>query len=77
MISAEEARKMTETAIKNGVKNEVERIEREMDEAIKEGHNSISLDGTISRPTVEYLRKLGYEVNTGSQYNESYFTINW
>lgn len=77
MTTASEARKKTEAVRNNGVKRDVERIEREIQEAISKGDNNIALDGVISRPTAEYLRSLGYEVNTGSQYNESYFTIKW
>ena len=47
------------------------------EEAIRNGDNNIALDGTISHPTANYMRQLGYEVHTGSQYNESYFTIKW
>ena len=77
MISANEARKKTEEIRNNGVYQELKRIEREIEEAIGKGGNNIALDGTISHPTANYLRQLGYEVHTGSQYNESYITIKW
>ena len=77
MISANEAREKTEAVRNNGVERELERIEHEIEEAIRNGDNNIALDGTISHTTANYMRKLGYEVHTGSQYNESYFTIKW
>lgn len=77
MISANEAREKTEAVRNNGVERELERIEHEIEEAIRNGDNNIALDGTISHQTANYMRQLGYEVHTGSQYNESYFTIKW
>lgn len=77
MISANEAREKTEAVRNNGIERELERIEHEIEKAIRNGGNSIALDGTISDPTANYMRKLGYEVHTSSQYNESYFAIKW
>lgn len=77
MISANEARKKTESVRNNGVERELERIEHEIEKAINKGDNNIALDGTISHPTANYMRQLGYEVHAGNQYNESYFTIKW
>lgn len=77
MISANEAREKTEAVRNSGVEHELERIEHEIEEAISKGDNNIALDGTISHPTANYMRQLGYEVHTGGQYNESYFTIKW
>lgn len=77
MISANEAREKTEAVRNNGVERELEKIEHEIEEAIRNGDNNIGLDGTISHPAANYMRQLGYEVHTGSQYNESYFTIKW
>ena len=80
MISANRARKKTEAvrnARNNNGKYEMKNIEREIEDAINRGENKISFVGTISQQTTERLRKLGYEVHTGSQYNESYFTIKW
>lgn len=77
MISAEEAREKTEAVRNNGVEQELKRIEHEIDKAISNGDNNIALDGSISHPTANYLRQLGYEVHNGGKYNESYFTIKW
>lgn len=73
IITASEARAKTESVRNDRVSREMKRIEQE----ICKGDNNIALDGTIKRETVEHLRSLGYEAHTGSQYNESYFTIKW
>ena len=77
MISADDAREKTEAIRNSVVERELERIEHEIDEAIRKGDNNIALDGSISPLAANHLRQLGYEVCTGSQYNESYFTIKW
>ncbi len=77
MITANEAREKTELARQSDTKREMERIEHEIEQAISKGDNNIALDGAISHTTAKCLRNLGYEVHTGSQYNESYFTIKW
>ena len=77
MISANEAREKTEEVRNSGFERELKRIEHEIEEAIRKGDNNIALDGTISRQTANYMQQLGYEVHSGSQYNESYFTIKW
>lgn len=77
MITASEAKAKTEAARNDDISREMERIEREIEQAICKGDNNIALDGAIKRETAEHLRSLGYEVHVGSQYNESYFTIKW
>lgn len=56
MISANEAREKTEAVRNNGVERELEKIEHEIEEAIRNGDNNIALDGTISHPTANYMR---------------------
>lgn len=75
MISAEVARKHTEEMRQNGLKYEISKIEPEIEKAILQGENHVTSDGSLSKPTGDYLRSLGYEVEHVSQYNESYYTI--
>lgn len=77
MISAREARERAEKATQNGIQKEIEKIEPEIEKAILQGKNHVTLGGSLSKPTGDYLRSLGYEVEHGSQYNESYFTVKW
>lgn len=76
MISAKEAREKTRDAINNNTANELERIGREIEQAISKGYTSTSL-GMISDTAEKYLMNLGYKVYTGSQYNIEYCTIEW
>ena len=77
MITAQEAAKQTEEALRSMVTVELQKIERDIMRLISEGKRCYSFDGTISSNAKEELKKLGYEVNTGSQYNESYVSIKW
>lgn len=57
MITASEARAKMEAVRRNdGVSHEIERVELEIDQAIRKGNDNIVLDGTIKRETTEYLR---------------------
>ena len=38
---------------------------------------SISDDGYLQPETTQRLEELGYNVQTGSQYNEQYWSISW
>ena len=45
--------------------------------AIADGKFSISKDGCLKPEIRKKLEELGYKVETGSQYNESYYSISW
>lgn len=77
MFSAREARERAEKATQNGIQKEIDKIEPEIEKAILQGKNHVTLGGSLSKPTGDHLRSLGYEVEHGSQYNESYFTVKW
>ena len=77
MITADEARKRTKIVIDNFSTTEMQGIESEINKAINEGYFSISRDGCLARQTIKRLEELGYKVATGTQYNESYYTISW
>lgn len=77
MITAKEAR-----AISKQMNDQVDErimfeIERNIKVACEEGRTQISCDGTISCQLMQKLSDLGYVVNKGDQYQESYFTVEW
>ncbi len=77
MISASEARKKTENNINNGTTRELSEIMRQIEKAIANGKFSISNDGYLQSETEQKLEELGYKIKTGSQYNESYYSVSW
>lgn len=77
MISANDARLNTENNIDLCMTQELSKIEKQITEAISKGKFSICNDGILQHTTRQKLEELGYQVQTGSQYNESYYSINW
>ena len=77
MISAKEAKSQTELSRASEDETELLKIENEIKDAINRGVCSIHNDGCLSKPIKDELKKLGYKVYQGSQYNESYYSISW
>lgn len=77
MITAKEARAISEQ--KNGQADEkiMCEIEKKIKLACEGGKTQISCDGTISCRLMQKLSDLGYVVNKGDQYQESYFIVEW
>ena len=77
MISAKEAREQTELSRASEYEVELLKIENEIKDAINRGVCSINSNGHLSKTIEDELKKLGYKVCQGSQYNESYYSISW
>ncbi len=77
LLSAAEAKAMTEQSIDNLTSQKMAEINSKIRTAIENGEFSISEDGTLSFAIIEKLRKMGYKAENGSQYNESYWSISW
>ena len=77
MITAKRAAEVAEEVLRNALTTELKDIERCIMEEVEEGRKSCSFDGSISKEARKELERLGYEVKTGSQYNESYVIISW
>lgn len=77
MLSANEARAKTQNNIDDCVRQELKRLDEQISEAIAGGEFSIRNDGSLQPDTQKKLEELGYEVKTGTQYNESYYSVSW
>ena len=77
LLSASEAHKKTTDNIKNCLTKELAEISKKISDAIANGKFSISDDGCLQYETTQRLEELGYKVQTGSQYNERYWSISW
>ena len=73
MITAKEAREITEEALRCA---QLYEVEKKIKKAIGKGINCTNMD-YLSDVTVEELKKLGYEVNHHSTYYEEYWSIRW
>ena len=77
MISATEARFKAIVTIQKGLTDELKKITEEIQEAIAKGKFEIHNEGCLSDETKKVLKENGYKIETGSQYNQSYYFIRW
>ena len=77
MISAKEARKLSEQNKQNILNKEMTIIEEEINNEISQGNNNVYINCSISSDARQMLEQLGYDVKCGNQYNESYTNIEW
>jgi len=75
--SASEANKMTKNTIDSCTTQQLAELSKLIRDAIADGKFSISEDGCLKPETRKKLEKLGYKIETGNQYNESYYSISW
>lgn len=75
--SASEANKMTNNAIDSCTTQQLAELSKLIRDAITDGKFSISEDGCLKPETRKKLEELGYKVETGTQYNEPYYSISW
>lgn len=75
--SASEANKMTNNVIASCITQQLAELSKLIRDAIADGKFSISEDGCLKPETRKKLEELGYKVDTGTQYNESYYSISW
>ena len=75
--SASEANKMANHVIDNCTTKQLAELSKLIRDAIADGKFSISEDGCLKPETRKKLEELGYKVETGNQYNESYYSISW
>ena len=77
LLSAEESRKRADEAVDNDIKKQLQEIATEINAASKEGKYSYSKDDCLKPKIREKLEELGYELEVGSQYNQSWYSISW
>ncbi len=77
MLSASEAKAKTQNNINDGVTAELNEINILIENYIMAGKFSFSKDGSLEPETRRKLEELGYDVKTGMQKNESYYSISW
>lgn len=73
MISAKEAKQWADRY----ASKELDRIYRMISDAALEGKYSVCGEGNLQESTKRELEKLGYKVETGSQFNDLYFVVSW
>ena len=77
MISANQAREQSEHYFESKLDKEIEMIEQKILYATTQGKNYVYIEPAISTSAKQMLKQLGYKVEYGQQYNESYTNIEW
>lgn len=74
---AHEANNMTKHVIDGRTTQQLAELSKLIKDAIADGKFSISEDGCLKPEIRKKLEELGYKIETGNQYNESYYSISW
>lgn len=69
MMLASEAAKKSDEVIRNHLTDELKRIDSLIDKTVMSGEKRVSFEGNISKNARAELERLGYKIETGSQYN--------
>jgi len=59
------------------IMSDVENILQEMEACAKQGKYQYAFDGLLTAIQKEELKELGYQVQTGMQYNQPWAIISW
>lgn len=77
MMSAKEAASQSLECLRKFKTEELRKIEIGIKREIQCGRRIYSYEGYISKEAKHELEQLGYNIETGSQYNQGYVTIKW
>lgn len=77
MMTAREARQFMNTYRKNYIGGQLKAINSKIGMAIQDGHDHIRLDTAIDKDIENTLKNLGYDIETGIQFNNPYTIIKW
>lgn len=71
--TAAEMREITQESIMSDIEN----ILQEMESCAKQGKDQYAFEGSLTAMQKEKLKELGYQVQTGQQYNMPWVIISW
>lgn len=78
MITAQEARNISNETYKKQIDAELASIMPEIEAAMRKGEYSCWINETnISSRAITYLKELGYKVTSTTQYNRTEYKIQW
>lgn len=75
--TAQDARKTLEKGQYEKANKQAVEVESRINEAIAKGQHAISGDGGLEPSVKASLERLGYKYESGSQRNESYWSVSW
>ena len=59
------------------IMSDVENILQEMEACAKQGKDQYAFEGSLTTTQKEKLKELGYQIQTGQQYNVPWAIISW
>jgi hypothetical protein len=77
MKTAKKARGIVYNAIDEKSIKEWKMLEAEIEKAINKHQYSTTIDGRITSGNAKKLKDLGYKIDYGTQYNQSFVSISW
>lgn len=77
LLSAEESRKRANKKADEALTKELQEIAIKINDASKRGNYSYGNDGCLNPEIIARLKALGYKVEVGNQYNQSWYSISW
>ena len=77
VINAKEANAKAIKVFYNDIARELDEIMDNIQNEMNKGHFYYSGSGYLHEATKKRLEELGYKIETGSQYNEPYYSISW
>ena len=75
--SAEEMRVKSKLVMSKETREDLRQILKGIEATAARGERTLNKDGVLSRQVRSKLEELGYEIEIGNQYNESYYVIKW
>lgn len=77
ILNAREAYMKTSAISFQSLSKDLECVASEIEKAVSQGRYSTTISRHLSSEIIERLKKLGYNIEHGSQYNESFIHISW
>ncbi len=74
---AADARRSIEKGEYEKAVNQAAEVEAMITKAIAQGGKSVGGSGRLEPPVKAKLEEMGYKCESGSQYNESYWSVSW
>jgi len=77
IIRASEAARQSEEARRGKMDSEMIPVNEAIMEAVMNGERKCYINHGLSYEVISALKFMGYDVESGSQYNETFVTIRW
>lgn len=74
---AHEARRIVDEGQYQKALDQAQLVQQLIADAIARGEKCVGADGKLELPVKQSLQAMGYQVSSGGQYNEDYWSASW